>query len=140
MTIVSVLIACSTPKTYPKVSDFKYHKISDINNLNPKEGEQFNTEGYVVRIYECPPCPKESICEPCFTNDFIIISEDNQLNNKILGRENLSKNELLIYTTEADKFELGKKYKVSVKVLYSNHLNIDFTNDIELVGYEVIKG
>lgn len=57
----------------------------------------------------------------------------------MLGQEKLSRNEMLVYSTEAGKFELGKKYKFSVKVLYSNHLNIDYTNDIELVGYERVK-
>ena len=88
-----------------------FYSISDLKLNNLTTGE-FIVEGYVVKIYTCPFCPKGQICKPCMKNN-LIISE----NNNILENYFLTNKELIIFTDNVQPFELGQKYRFSVKIL-----------------------
>jgi len=126
----------STPeiieRSYPKISNFDFYQIHEIKQNNFTSGN-FNTEGYVVKIYTCPPCPKGALCKPCM-RDNIVISK----NNKQLDAYYLTENELIIFVNNPKQFELGKKYNFSIKILDYKSTG-EPINDIELVGYELIE-
>jgi len=118
--------------TYPITSNLDFYQINEIKQNNFTSGN-FNTEGYVVKIYTCPPCPKGALCKPCMREN-IVISK----NNKQLDAYYLTENELIIFANNPKQFELGKKYKFSIKILDYKSTGKPI-NDIELVGYELIE-
>jgi len=121
-------------KTYPPTSNFDFYSIHELKQNNLSEGN-YNTEGYVVKIYTCPPCPKGALCKMCMEPN-IVISEE----NKILGSYALTEKELLIFTLNSNprQFELGKKYRFSINITQYKSTG-EPLNDIKLVGYDIIQ-
>lgn len=114
--------------TYPQTSNFAFYPIHEIK-LNKFISGTYNTEGYVVKIYTCPPCPKGAQCKPCM-RDNIVISE----NNKLLETYSLSDKEIILFSDNPNQFDLGKKYKFSIKILDYKSTG-ESINDIEIIGY-----
>lgn len=119
----------TTNRDYPTTQNFSFYSISDIKQKNLANGS-YNTEGYVVKRYECPPCPPGAQCKPCMRGN-IVISEI----NKLLDTYILTNSEIILFANNPKQFELGKKYSFSVKVLDYTSTNKPI-NDIELVGYQ----
>lgn len=119
-------------RTYPESSNFSFYAIHDFKQKDLAPGT-YDTEGYVVKRYECPPCPKGALCKPCM-RDNIVISEKNEL----LDTYSLSNTEIIIFASNPKQFELGKKYRFSVKILDYNTTG-EPINDIELIGYNSIE-
>lgn len=114
--------------TYPKTSNFVFYPIHELK-LNKFNSGTYNTDGYVVKIYTCPPCPKGSQCKPCM-RDNIVISES----NKLLEVYSLSDKEMILFANNSKQFDLGKKYKFSIKILDYKSTG-EPINDVEIVGY-----
>lgn len=114
--------------TYPQISNFTFYPIHEIK-LNKLNSGTYNTEGYVVKIYTCPPCPKGAQCKPCM-RDNIVISE----NNKLLETYSLSDKEMILFVNSPKQFELGKKYTFSIKILDYKSTS-EPINDVEIIGY-----
>jgi len=121
-------------RTYPTSSnsDIIFYPISEIKQRNLTTGI-FNTEGFVVKIYTCPPCPKDAVCKMCMENN-IVISE----NNKILETYSLTEKELIIFVENPKQFELSKKYTFSINITNDKTTSTDI-NDIKLLEYDEIK-
>ena len=118
-------------RTYPATSNFDTYNIREIKQNNFTSGN-FNTEGYVVKIYTCPPCPKDALCKPCMREN-IVVSE----NNQPLEAYSLTDEEIIIFVQYPNQFELGKKYRFSIKI--SDYKSTgEPINDIDLVGYDLI--
>ncbi|MDD3083698.1 MAG: hypothetical protein PHP82_01615 [Candidatus ainarchaeum sp.] len=134
--IIFLIFGCiniEVEKTYPNIIQ---------NNINTTISElkesfnidkNYNIEGYVVKIYSCPPCPEGASCKPCM-QDNIIISEKNFL----LENYALSSTEIILFVENPKQFELGKKYVFSIKITNHNSTN-ELINDIDLVGYNKIE-
>lgn len=116
--------------TFPQTSNFAFYPISEIK-LNKFNSGTYDTEGYVVKIYTCPPCPKGAQCKPCM-RDNIVISE----NNKLLETYSLSDKEMILFADKQKLFNLGKKYKFSIKILDYNSTG-EPMNDIEVIGFNL---
>ena len=114
--------------TYPQTSNFAFYPIHEIKSNKFNSGT-YNTEGYVVKIYTCPPCPKGAQCKMCM-RDNIVISE----NNKLLEAYSLSDKEMILFANSPKQFELGKKYKFSINILDYKSTG-EQINDVEIVGY-----
>jgi hypothetical protein len=112
----------------PNITDYTLNPISKLN-ITPQQSGIYLTEGYVVRKYECPPCPPEDQCKPCMRSN-IVISE----NDILLDTYNISDTELLVFTEDTKKFETGKKYKFLIKFLDTRSTSGP-VNDVELVGF-----
>jgi len=119
-------------RTYPESSNLNFYSISQLKGKNLNSGT-YNTEGYVVRKHECPPCPKGAMCKPCM-GDNIVISEM----NKLLDTYSLTNNEMIIFVKNPNQFELGKKYSFSVNVRESKSTS-EPINDVELTGYSSLS-
>ena len=119
-------------RTYPASCDSNiiFYPINKIKQNNLASGT-YNTEGFVVKIYTCPPCPKGVMCKRCM-QDNIVISMD----NKIHESYSLTENELIIFAKNPKQFELGKKYRFTIKIL-----DYESTGEpnIELVGYDLVE-
>ncbi|PIS47816.1 MAG: hypothetical protein COT17_01520 [Elusimicrobia bacterium CG08_land_8_20_14_0_20_51_18] len=116
-------------ETTNSLKKFKFYSISALKAKKPASGF-FNTEGYVVKIYTCPPCPEGAMCKPCMRNN-ILISENANLQESYM----LAKKDMILFTDKAKDFRLGEKYRFSIKVMdYST--TGDSINDVELIGWE----
>lgn len=116
-------------RTYPSSSDYSSVSISQLKETNQTSGN-FNIEGYVVKIYTCPPCPIGAYCKMCM-RDNLVISEE----NKILESYSLTNKDLILFANNPKQFDLGRKYKFSVKILEYKSTG-ESLNDIEVVGYD----
>lgn len=116
--------------TYPQVSSFNFYPIHEIKSTKFDSGT-FNTEGYVVKVYTCPPCPKGAQCKMCM-RDNIVISES----NKPLETYSLSDKEMILFADNPKQFELGKKYTFSIKIL-DHKSTSESINDVEIIGYNL---
>jgi len=119
--------ASVVPKTYPESSPFPLHTISDLYAKNISTGT-YNTEGYIVFIYNCPPCPKRVTCKPCF-DDHIVLSENNQPIETI----GASETKLILPVKSPKQFHLGQKYRFSIQLM-SNEWKKKM-NAIKILGY-----
>jgi len=89
-------------------------KLSDLN----KQGMEYGTyqvEGYIAKIYTCPPCAEFESCKPCM-QDNIVLSEK----KKFLENYDLSDEEIIIFVDDIEQFQLGKKYKILIQILDLN--------------------
>jgi len=118
--------------TYPQASNFALYPIHEVK-LNKFNSGTYNTEGYVVKIYTCPPCPKGAKCKPCMREN-IVISE----NNRLLETYSLSDKEIILFANNPRQFELGKKYQFSIKILDYKSTG-EPINDVEIVGYNFLS-
>jgi len=109
--------------------ELPFRSISRLKAEKPSSGS-FNTAGYVVKIYTCPPCPEGAMCKPCM-RDNIVISED----KKLLSSYALTGREVVVFFSGRNNFRLGGRYRFSVKVL-DHSTTAEPLNDIELLGYE----
>ena len=125
-------ISCTAQKNsgenYAKIKTEKFVRINDINSKKFAQ-EIYETEGFVAKIYTCPPCPPNALCKPCMRNN-IVISEE----NKILESYNLSDKEIIVFTENAETFELNKKYFFKIKIT-DRKTTSQTANDIELLAY-----
>ena len=115
-------------RTYPKALDYAFYTISEINRGQLSPGT-YNTEGYVDKIYTCPPCPKDVYCKECM-RDNIVISE----NIQFLELRRLSDGKIILFVDHPSQFLFGEKYRFSIKILNTKSTG-ELLNDIELVGY-----
>jgi hypothetical protein len=92
----------------------------------------YQTQGYVVRKYSCPPCPQEGVCQPCMP-DYVVISDNLSLDADIVIYP-----QLRFFVEDADLFEEGKEYKWLIQIL--DVKSIDQTlNNIKLIHSEKIE-
>jgi len=115
-------------------ADNATHKltVSELKIQNYTSGI-FQIEGFIVKIYACPPCPSGAMCKPCM-RDNIVISES----NKGFGDYLLSNTEMIIFTNITSQFELGKKYLFSINITHAKSTG-DSLNDIELIRYNPME-
>jgi len=121
---------CKEPKKAVQI--FNFYKIHEIKQGN-LEGENFYTEGFVAKIYTCPPCPADAQCKPCMREN-IVISE----NNVLIEAYYLTEKDLIIFTENSKNLKLGKKYKFLIKMT-GRKTTSESINDIELVDYKLLK-
>lgn len=116
-------------RSYPQHLNLPAVAFRDLKQGNVNQ-EQFNIEGYVRTIYECPPCPKGAQCKPCL-GDHIIIAEAEH-DQKSPGDP---EDHLLIFATNPTQFKTGKRYLFSVKVRgrIKEGAKIE---QVELTGYD----
>jgi len=136
--IFTVLAAC-TVRTLPHTDSYPFYPIDIINyssmNLSERDfntgGEvvqtyegYFNTEGYVVSKYVCPPCPFGAMCKMCFGPSITISEKNSKSVDLEYGRG------VMLMTGKPEEFRVGKKYKFSVHVHGTGYGNMD------LIGYD----
>ncbi len=91
-----------------------FYVIHDINTKNLPPGN-YVTEGYVLIISKCSPCPHGAVCETCLT-DHIGISENLQWSD--LTNSRITNKQLILFPTpnKPIHFEKNKKYKFFIYI------------------------
>lgn len=117
--------------SYPPATNYKQLTINDLKQQHPTTGN-YNVEGYIAKIYSCPPCLPNTDCKPCMNDNIVISTQPRQLNSY-----NLTEQDLIIFAHKVDQFTLGKKYRCSIKIS-ENKSTSEALNDIDLVGYTAI--
>jgi hypothetical protein len=118
---------------YIQASDYNFYPIHELKQNNFTSGI-YKTEGYVTKIYTCPPCPEGALCKMCM-KDNIVISENNE---RIVNYSNLTENELIVFVSNAEQFKLNKKYRFTIKIL-AYKTTSEPLNDIELIESALIE-
>lgn len=116
-------------RTYPLSLNYDFLSIGELRNKNVTSGN-YNIEGYVVKIYTCPPCPKNAFCKPC-ASDHILISEDDNITTYDKG--------VTVLVDNPKQFELNKKYKFSLEFLQSSNVEGNTYLSFRLLGYELLQ-
>lgn len=116
----SSIISNKTPRVIENNSN------SNTESLGEIKYKIYDIDGYVVKKYECPPCPADSVCKPCMRGN-IVVSK----NRFILDTYNLTDSEQIIYTDDHRQLKLLGKYRFTVRSIDSD----DSRNDIFLVSY-----
>lgn len=94
----------------------------------------FNTEGYIVKTYTCPPCPAEAECKPCMRNNIVISEYGERINSY-----SLPDTAMILFTDDPKQFAFGTKYNFWIRILDSSTTN-EPINDVEILSFNVIKG
>lgn len=122
----------SVQKSYPRHSELPLLDFKALKEGNVKQ-EQFNVEGYVASIYECPPCPKGAQCKPCFGDHIVVAETEGGVKSQDEQYERL-----LIFANSPAQFEKGKRYLFSVKLVGQKRPG-ERVGQVELIGYDAIK-
>jgi hypothetical protein len=122
----------SAEDKYAEIKAEKFLKIQEIKAQKPAPGI-YETEGFVAKIYTCPPCPPNAQCKPCM-RDNIVISEE----NKSLDSYDLTDREIIVFTQETKTFEKGKKYLFKIRIT-DKKTTSEAINDIELLGFKAVE-
>ena len=119
--------------TTATIPESPIYQIKDFKSRNLKSGV-LRIEGYIVKIYTCPPCPEGASCKPCM-EDNIVISENNKI---IENYSQVARTELIVFVKNPREFKLGRKYKLLVKIRDVKS-TLEPINDLELVSYELLE-
>lgn len=109
----------------PPVITFAGLQKSDLD-----EGP-FRIEGFVMQVYECPPCPEGAQCKPCL-GDHVVITDNLQEKDPALIKR------LRIFNKQPDDFVVGRKYSFLVKVRGKIHAG-RAVEDVDLIGSMPLK-
>ena len=110
-----------------------FYSISQVNTKTMPAGT-FETEGYVINIYQCPPCPPDAVCQPC-PPLFIIISEKNR---RIEYPDQMTARELFVLTDQGPDLKTGKKYRFKIQVK-SYQIGNSRHKDLALLEFTALK-
>lgn len=129
-----IVVCLSVRPALSQNTSIQRSPLLTFNDLAQSDSTQgtFRIKGYVIDIYECPPCPPGAMCKPCLPNNIVVT--DN------IEEKDLSKiRRLRIYTEKPEQFELKKQYLFTVKVKGTLPPGRAIT-DLELISFEVVKG
>jgi hypothetical protein len=119
-----------TSPPYPPSQNFELITIAELKERNPDSGF-FDVEGYVAKVFTCPPCPAGAECMPCMPEN-IVISEELKT---IEAYTSITSSEMLIFVQNPEQlFTLGEYYRLSIQVMEFRTTD-EPLNDVELVGY-----
>ena len=119
------------PERYPPSSNYAFLPIHELKQRDHPSGSSYNTEGYVARIYACPPCPLGAACAPCM-EEHIVISEQ----SRTLEPGPPTDLDLVVFVKYSEQFTLGQKYTFSIQIREYSVITFPGQIDaIELVGY-----
>lgn len=90
----------------------KVYQIGELNKISHKD-EVYYIEGYVAKVYECPPCEKGSVCKPCMPANMVVSSSKKEMSSY----SDVTNEDIIIYTNDIRKvFSVGEKYKFLIKM------------------------
>lgn len=116
--------------TYPPSQNFELVTIRQLKERSPTSGS-FDVEGYVAKIFSCPPCPAGAECMPCMPEN-IVISEQMKT---IEAYSSITSSEMIIFAQKPEQlFALGEHYRFSIRVMDFRTTD-EVLNDVELLGY-----
>lgn len=116
--------------TYPPSQNFELTTIQELKESKPASGF-FDVEGYVAKIFSCPPCPAGAECMPCMPENIVISQEM----KSIEAYTSITSSEMIIFVQNPEQlFAVGERYRFSIRVTDFKTTD-ESLNDVELVGY-----
>jgi len=104
-----------------------FYRIHDLRGKNLPPG-LYRTEGFVAKIYSCPPCPAGARCGPCMRSNIVLSEKKKSLESYALGSE-----DVIVFVSSSARFELGQKVAAMVRLTGSRSTG-EPLNDLELVS------
>lgn len=122
----------SKGKTQKRLLPNNFLSISAINQKKLSFGI-YETVGYVVKVYRCPPCPEGALCKPCIGN-YIVVSQE-----KIeFDLHQVTDKQVIIFVDENTEFLIGKRYRFLVRILDVKTTD-QAANNIQLIYSKRLK-
>lgn len=119
-------------------NDLPFYSIGEINQANLSQG-QYNTEGYVIFISTCPPCPEGAVCETCLIEHLFISEIDQQ---STLTGSKIRKIDLILFADDIKQFKIGEKYKFSIRIPRAYRFDAtymtSYSNRFQIIGHKLI--
>jgi len=125
--------AISSAASVKESLEENYYPLSKLKTITPQQGMVYTTEGYVVMMDECPPCPVEAVCAPC-PPDYIVISPNKKL---ISYPDQIGPNDLQVNLNGPVDLKLGKKYRFKLQLAVL--MSWDGGKDFEVVEAQIIN-
>lgn len=116
------------PAPVAALGEPRFFPIHEIKRKALGPGE-YRTEGFVAKVYVCPPCPPGAMCKPCM-RDNIVISE----RKAALAGYNLSEREMMLFTRGSGVFEVGRKYVFTFRITEGRSTS-EPINDAEILAF-----
>lgn len=98
-------------------------------------GGTYHIQGYVAKIYRCPPCPPEAACKPCMSDNIVVSQEKKAVDTY----EELTEQDLIVFVDDPTPFEVGKKYQFLIQILDVKTANKK-VNNVKLIYFEDLTG
>lgn len=92
-------------------SEPQVYRISELNALNPPFGT-YEVSGYVVKIYECPPCPEDARCKPCMPGHIVIAERRSRFAEYVLTDK-----EMIVFVDDPGSLRVNRKYRFLIQIL-----------------------
>jgi len=131
MHILFVLICLVSTVHAEEISVKEFYSIPEINNQQLSFGT-FWTQGFIIHQYYCSDCVGDD-CKPCQA-DYIVVSQEEE----IVRRQNLTYKELIIFVDDAQRFEIGDKYKFLIQITDAK-TTPQIINNVKLIYEEKIE-
>lgn len=98
--LLMVGFLCWGQKKYPLVG---------FADLETTTSDTIRLNGFVLDVYQCPPCPPGAICKPCMENH-ISVTENKPGDITKISLEK----RVRIFTFNQNGFDVGKKYQFTI--------------------------
>lgn len=128
LTLLLVFMLNGQAHAQEQVAPYVY-RISELNGLNPDFGT-YEVVGYVVKIYDCPPCPEYSQCKPCMADHVVIAERRSRFAQYVL-----TDREMIVFIDNSDGLRVNKKYRFLIQIM--NVKTVDqILNNPKLIYHE----
>lgn len=87
------------------------YSISELNGMNPRFGT-YEVLGYVVKIYECPPCPEGAQCKPCMADHIVVAEHRSRFAEYVL-----TDREMIVFTDNNPDLHVNRKYRFLIQIM-----------------------
>ncbi len=117
-----------------ETAEKNFYALPQLKKISIQKDTVYQTKGYVVMRYECPPCPKDATCATC-PPPYIVISTEKKT---IQYPDQMGADDLPVVLLNIPDIELGKKYRFKLKSSYMSLFFKDEPN-LEVVAAEIEK-
>lgn len=83
----------------------KKYPLVKFADLETTTSDTIRLKGFVLDVYQCPPCPPGAICKPCIENNISVVEDKPQDISKIPLEKRVR-----LFTVNHKGFEVGKEY------------------------------
>ncbi len=90
----------------------------------------YHVDGYVVKIYTCPPCLKNDLCKPCMPDHIVISDKKDRLKDY-----SLTDAHMILFVDDVRDFKLGRKYRFLITISDVRSVDKHF-NNTKIVHFE----
>ncbi|MBS1509129.1 MAG: hypothetical protein JSS79_20995 [Bacteroidetes bacterium] len=83
----------------------KKYPLMKFADLQTATSDTIQLKGYILDVYQCPPCPPGAICKPCIENNISVVEDKPKDIAKIPSEKRVR-----LFTANQRGFEVSKEY------------------------------